>query len=82
MALVEVNLTPEGVGSTFKMMGRTFLLFHMEWVLTREEYVPNERIVDHANLGGVWSYLRARRDRHDPVAGVRRGPTRCRWWAR
>lgn len=57
MALAEVNLTPEGVGSTFRMMGRMFLLFHMEWVLTREEYVPNERIVDHANLGGVWTYL-------------------------
>ena len=27
----------------------------MEWVLTREEYVPNERIVDHANTGGVWT---------------------------
>jgi hypothetical protein len=47
---------PEGVGSTFRLMGRMFLLFHMEWVLTREEYVPNERIVDHANLGGAWIY--------------------------
>ena len=55
-ALTDVNLTPEGVGSTFRMMGRVFLLFHMEWVLTREEYVPNERIVDHANAGGVWTY--------------------------
>jgi hypothetical protein len=56
MALVEVNTTPEGVGSTARMMGRMFLFFHMEWVLTREEYVPNERIVDHANSGGVWSF--------------------------
>ena len=55
MALVEVNTTPEGVGSTSRLMGRMFLLFHMEWVLTREEYVPNERIVDHANMGGVWT---------------------------
>ena len=53
-ALFEVNLTPEGVGSTYKMMGRMFLLLHMEWVLTREEYIPNERIVDRANTGGVW----------------------------
>jgi hypothetical protein len=37
-------------------MGRMFLFFHMEWTITREEYVPNERIVDHANLGGVWTY--------------------------
>lgn len=54
MALVEVKPTPEGVGSTFRLMGRMFLFFHMEWVLTREEYIPNQRIVDHANLGGVW----------------------------
>jgi uncharacterized protein YndB with AHSA1/START domain len=56
MALAEANITPEGVGSTFRMMGRMFLLFHMEWVFTREEYVPNERIVDHASVGGVWTY--------------------------
>lgn len=56
MALVEVNLTPEGTGSTARMMGRMFLLFHMEWVLTRTEYVPNERISDHANTGGVWTF--------------------------
>jgi polyketide cyclase/dehydrase/lipid transport protein len=55
MALVEVKTTPDGVGSTYRMMGRMFLLFHMEWVLTREEYVRNERIVDHANTGGVWT---------------------------
>lgn len=52
-ALAEVNMTPEGVGSTYRMMGRTLFLFHMEWVITREEYVPNERIVDHAWLGRI-----------------------------
>jgi hypothetical protein len=56
MALAEVTLTPEGVGSTVRMMGRMFFLFHMEWVLTREEYVSNERIVDRANTGGVFTY--------------------------
>jgi uncharacterized protein YndB with AHSA1/START domain len=56
MALAEVNLAPEaGVGSTYRLMGRMLLFFHMEWTLTREEYVPNERFVDHANLGGVWT---------------------------
>ncbi len=24
--------------------------------MTREEYVPNERFVDHANTGGVWTF--------------------------
>ena len=62
MALAEVTTTPEGVGSTFRMMGRMFLLFHMEWVLTREEYIPNERIVDRANTGGVFTYTVAPTD--------------------
>lgn len=55
-AIAEVNMTPEGVGSTYRLVGRMLLFFHMEWVMTREEYVPNTRIVDHANLGGVWTY--------------------------
>jgi hypothetical protein len=38
MAIAEVNLTPDaGVGSTVRLMGRALLIFHMEWVLTREE---------------------------------------------
>jgi len=24
--------------------------------MTREEYLPNERIVDHSNTGGVWTF--------------------------
>lgn len=55
MAIADVSITPEGVGSTFRLMGRMFLLFHMEWTLTREEFVPNERIVDRASTGGVWT---------------------------
>ena len=54
MAVTEVNLTPDGVGSTFSMVGRMFLV-HLTWVFTREEYTANQRIVDHANLGGVWT---------------------------
>lgn len=56
MALVEKNETPEGVGSTYRLMGRMFLLFHMEWTLTRQEFVPNQRIVDVAKIGGTWIY--------------------------
>lgn len=55
-ALVEVNLTEEGLGSTYKFMGRLLLLFHMEWTFERTEYVPNERIVDTGSMGGVWTY--------------------------
>ncbi len=55
MALAEVKLTPDGVGTTYRVMGRMFLLFHMEWVITREEFIPNERIVDKASTGGIWT---------------------------
>lgn len=57
MALAEVNLTPEGgVGSTYRLMGRMFLLFHLEWTFTREEYVENERFRDHTQFGGAWTF--------------------------
>ena len=56
MAIADVHVTPEGVGTTARLMGRMFLVFHMEWVMTREEYVRNERIVDKANTGGVWTF--------------------------
>lgn len=56
-AVADVNVTPEGVGSTFKLMGRMLLLFHAEWTLTREEYVPNERIADRAWLGRLVTTL-------------------------
>ena len=82
MALGDVTLTPEGVGSTFKMMGRMFLLFYMEWVLTREEYIPNERIVDHASAGGVWAYTFEPADQPAPrCPWPSGGRARCRWWA-
>jgi uncharacterized protein YndB with AHSA1/START domain len=56
MAIAEVNLTPDGIGSTFRIMSRMLLLFHMEFTMTREEFVPNERIVDAVSAGGVWTY--------------------------
>jgi len=55
MALIEVNLTPAGIGTTYKVMSRMFLLFHMEFTMTRTEYVANERIVDRASAGGEWT---------------------------
>ena len=56
MGLTEVKHTPDGAVSSYRIMGRVLLLFHMEWTITREEYVRNERIVDHASLGGMWTY--------------------------
>jgi uncharacterized protein YndB with AHSA1/START domain len=56
MAIAEVNLTPDGLGSTYRVFGRMFFLFHTEYTATRMEYVPNERIVDAVGIGGVWTF--------------------------
>ena len=53
--LTDVTLTPEGVGSTDAWKGSMFV-FHIHGVMTREEYVPNERIVDHSSTGPVWTF--------------------------
>jgi uncharacterized protein YndB with AHSA1/START domain len=53
--LTDVALTPEGVGSTYAWKGSMFLL-HIHGVMTREEYIPNERIVDRSSTGPVWTF--------------------------
>lgn len=53
--LTDVTLTPEGVVSTYAWKGKMFI-FHHEGVMTREDYIPNERIVDHSSTGPVWTY--------------------------
>ncbi|HYN28778.1 MAG TPA: SRPBCC family protein [Dermatophilaceae bacterium] len=50
-----VTVTPEGVGSTYEWSDRMFL-FPIHGVTTREEYVPNERIVDHSSTGPTWTF--------------------------
>ena len=54
-AITDVTLTPEGVGSTYTWKGGMFGL-HIHGVMTREEYIPNERIVDHSSTGPVWTF--------------------------
>lgn len=51
----DIRMTPEGVGSTYAWSG-SMLGFHVKGVITREEYVPNERIVDHSSTGPVWTW--------------------------
>lgn len=53
--MTEVSLTPEGVGSTYRWKGSMFV-FHIEGVMTREEYLPNQRIVDRSSTGPVWTW--------------------------
>ena len=54
-AVTDVTLTPEGVGSTYAWKSGTFG-FHIHGVMTREEYIPNERIVDRSSTGPVWTF--------------------------
>ena len=54
--LAEVNMKPEGVGSTYQWIGRLWSLLYMGGTTTREEYTPNERIVDHSSTGPYWTF--------------------------
>ena len=55
--LTGVTRTPEGAVSSYSWRGAHDLFgFHLEAVITREEFVPNERIVDHSSTGPVWTY--------------------------
>lgn len=51
----DISLTPGGVGSTYRWKGSMFV-FHMEGLVTREEYLTNERIVDRSSTGPVWTF--------------------------
>ncbi|HZE16303.1 MAG TPA: SRPBCC family protein [Mycobacterium sp.] len=54
-SLTDVTLTPEGVGSTYVWQS-SMLFLHIHGVMTREEYIPNERIVDQSSTGPVWTW--------------------------
>ena len=55
--LTDVTMTPDGgLGSTWSFTG-TLFIFHLDATFTREEYVPNERIVDrNADAGTAWTF--------------------------
>ena len=55
--LTDVSLAEDaGLGSTWSFKGALFI-FHFDATFTREEYVPNERIVDrNADAGTSWSF--------------------------
>ncbi len=53
--LTDVTMTPEGVGSTYAWKS-ALLVFHLSGVMTREEYILNERIVDRSSTGPVWTW--------------------------
>lgn len=51
----EVTLTPDGHVSTYKWEDKMFLI-PIHGVMTREEFVPNKRIVDHSSTGPFWTF--------------------------
>jgi hypothetical protein len=53
--LSDVTRTPDGGVSTYTWRDKWFV-FHIKGVMTREESIPNERIVDHSSTGPVWTY--------------------------
>ncbi len=54
--LTDVMSTPDGVVSTYAWTGRLMFFFHIDGIMTREGYIPNERIVDRSSTGPVWTY--------------------------
>jgi uncharacterized protein YndB with AHSA1/START domain len=54
--LLDVDVKPEGVGSTYQWTFHLWSLLYVGGTMTREEYVPNERIVDHSSTGPVWTF--------------------------
>ena len=54
--LTNLSITPEGVGSTWQTSWRAFgRPAHGVW--TRQEYLPNECIVDRVSTGATWTFI-------------------------
>jgi ligand-binding SRPBCC domain-containing protein len=51
-----VNVTPEGVGTTYEWLAGHLAGFELVGVITRQECADNERIVDSSSTGPVWTW--------------------------
>lgn len=55
-AVAQQAMTPDaGEGSTWRWMGHVWLIY-LAGTMTREEYVPNERIVDRSSTGVLQTF--------------------------
>jgi hypothetical protein len=54
--ITDITMTPEGVGSTYEWTSHLWSLLYIGGTMTREDYVPNERIVDHSSTGVDWTF--------------------------
>lgn len=52
----DVKVTPDGVGTTYKWTSRYFGIKVISGLMTRQEYVVNERIVDRSSTGPIWTW--------------------------
>jgi hypothetical protein len=51
-----VSMTSEGVGTTYEWVAGHLAGFELVGVITRQESVANERIVDSSSTGPVWTW--------------------------
>jgi hypothetical protein len=51
-----VNVTPEGVGTTYEWAMARLAGVELVGVMTRQEYVVNERIMDRSSTGPEWTW--------------------------
>lgn len=51
----DLQMTTQGVGSTYRWKTSMFGI-PVKGLVTREQYSPNERIVDHSSTGPVWTW--------------------------
>lgn len=51
-----VNMTDEGVGTTYEWAIARLVGVELVGVITRQEFVVNERIVDRSSTGPVWTW--------------------------
>ena len=54
--LRSVNMVPEGVGTTYEWVAGHLAGFELVAVVTRQESIVNERIVDGSSTGPVWTW--------------------------
>lgn len=54
--ITDIKIAEEGVGTTYEWTTSVLHFFHINGVMTRQEYVPNQRFVDRSSTGPVWTY--------------------------
>lgn len=56
VSLEDVQVTPEGVGTTYRWTGGSEWGHTLHGSITREVHLPNERIVERSTTGSIWRW--------------------------